>query len=505
MESAILEDVQVNNNAMASLASALASAAASERDNRQRKNLVESMVCALFDTLGSSTNTKSTNEESSQLIQQILGDEKTGTTTIANSFSMITPLLKITLNQKNPLNIHWSWQTTKDSGGNIDSSTCYISLFAKEGASIEFFPPPATPAAATTQTEDEGLAIAICEVSNFQWTLEGTIKKQKTQSIQTFWKFPTASFSWISGHLGGIPTEEILLEGKDGSLTGNIANENSENGALQLQPKAILDIKLSSVESLGMSDKEVRKVGIALRSFVNFLERIISVPDLHLSLTDLSNAGDQDSQDSETQQDRSIPSFDEDGEKSLGGAMKYYLKYYCNGNNQKRASNILQPAKLFSTVDFASLKESVAHRTTAGTTYFAENKEKYAAAAGEAAGAAAIAGKQIADRGGALVGSFWTSVSQARNQQNASENQPEDATASTDTAEGTSVGGFSFGNSFRNAVARGKEATGRMVSQQGEGSRFGGGFPTGMFASMHVGNAAPTPQTEPAQTQDEQA
>ena len=62
MESAILEDVQVNNNAMASLASALASAAASERDNRQRKNLVESMVRTLFDTLGSTTDTQSINE-----------------------------------------------------------------------------------------------------------------------------------------------------------------------------------------------------------------------------------------------------------------------------------------------------------------------------------------------------------------------------------------------------------------------------------------------------------
>ena len=153
------------------------------------------------------------------------------------------------------------------------------------------------------------------------------------------------------------------------------------------------------------------------------------------------------------------------------------------------------------------------------------------------------------------MGSFWTSVNQARSQEKTQEQEPDESTTTATNAEGTSMGGFSFGNSFRNAVARGKEATdrvvargvivsggedqpsadstaetntsvrsvsfgfgnsflkaveqgkeatGRIVSQQSEGSRFGGGFPKGMFASMHVGNSESNPQTEPEQTQEQQ-
>ena len=510
-------DANANDNAigiaspMSSLASALASAAATERDHRQRKSLVENMVHLLFDALGvqDATMSQSKFEQAHHLVQQILGKEETGSTTIVNSFLMTTPVTKIIMNQNKPLKVHWSWQTLQDRDGATDYSTCYLSVFAKEGVTIELFAPPLTLSA--EPRAEEILKIAVCEVSNFQWTLEGTTKKESAKEaslkdIQSFWKLESASFSWISGLLGEIPAEEVLLEGRDISLTGKIMEGRDKCDSLQLQSKSVLSLMITSVGSLGLSDKEMRRVGMSLRSLVNFLDGIVYVPELHLSLIDFSEITESGSS-GENAKGEAIPPFEEDGDStSLGGAMKYYLKHYCNGTNQKQATTFVPSSKLLSMVDFASLKDGVAaaaRRTNVGSNYLIESKERYAAAAGDAAGAAAITGKKIVDRGGALVDSIWTSVGSLGREEEQEEQQEESASVNI---QPTTSGRFQLRETFRKVVAHGKEATGRLVAngnEQSEGLRFGS-FSSGLFASKQGTESEKLPLTEQERSQHEQ-
>ena len=518
------EEIQVNSNAnhegvaspMSSLAEALASAAATEHDHRRRKILVQNMARVLFETLEpgaeGTAGSQWTKEQSNRISQQILGEEQTGSTTIANSFSSVTPTTKITFNQDNPLKLLWSWQISQGSDGTTEYSTCYLSIFAKDGVKIDFFSPSTTP-----QTEEDALKIAVCDASNFQWTLEGTTKKESDggegfEDIQSFWKLESSSFSWLSGSIGDIPAEESLLEGTDISLTGKIINSTSNGDLLQLQPKSVLSLKMSSVGSLGLSNKEIRRVGMALRALVNFLDKIIHVPELHLSLTDVSEGA---SRPGRPEEEAKPPSGDEEI-MTLGGVMKYYLKHFCNESDRNKDGSANQTPKFLSmglpisdAVSAAALamKDSVA--AAKSRTNLAESKERYAAVAGEAVEAATTASKKIA-------GSFWGSVeSLTAGRKNEQEQQQEsegtDAHATSTTTNNnnnnnSSNAAFRFGDNFRKVVARGKEATDRIVAnsgQQGEGFRIGG-FSRGLFASARSNIAESSPPNQQEQPPLEQ-
>ncbi len=511
------EDIQVKNNnnnnnnnndaneeriasPMSSLAVALASAAATEHDNRRRKILVQNMVKVLFETLEPGTDftnaSQLTKEQSNHVSQQILGEEQTGSTTIAVDFSSVTPATKVVVNQNNPLKLLWSWQTSQGTDGGTEYSTCYLTIFAKEGARIDFFPPTTAPGTAP-QSGEEALKIAVCDVSNFQLTLEGTTKKEigndeSFQDIQTFWKLESASFSWISGAIDDIPAEEILLEGKDISLTGKIVQQTGNGGLVQLQPKSVLSLNISSVGSLGLSDKEIRRVGMALRALVNYLDGLVEVPNLHLSLTDISETSNVFSRRGHTEEDAK-PAANDEEIMSLGGAMRYYLKYYCNGSKNNQGGNSNQASKILSmglpitgamSAAALAVKDSVAaakNRTNIGNNnnnYLAESKEIYAAVAGDAVEAATTAGKKIA-------GSFWGSVGSLTSGRKIGGEQESEDSSVQPPNNSAGTGGFRFGDNFRKAVARGKEATGRMVAKGGEqGDRFRlGGFSRGLFAS----------------------
>eukprot|EP00531_Pseudo-nitzschia_arenysensis_P001630 CAMPEP_0116145842 /NCGR_PEP_ID=MMETSP0329-20121206/16839_1 /TAXON_ID=697910 /ORGANISM="Pseudo-nitzschia arenysensis, Strain B593" /LENGTH=526 /DNA_ID=CAMNT_0003641535 /DNA_START=26 /DNA_END=1606 /DNA_ORIENTATION=+ len=517
------EDIQVNSNATAvgvsspmnSLAVALASAAATEHDNRRRKILVERMVKDLFETLEPGTDgndtSQLTKEQANHLSQQILGGEETGSTTIAGNFSSVTPTTKVIFNQNHALRLLWSWQVSQNRDGATEYSTCYLSIFANEGVKIDFFPPTTAPGT-VPQTEEDALKIAVCDASNFQLTLEGTTKKESSsdesfEDIQIFWKLESASFSWISGSIDDIPAEEILLEAKDVSLTGKIVENVGNAGIVQLQPESVLSLKISSVGSLGLSDKEIRRVGMALRALVNFLDVLVEVPNLHLSLTDIRETSALFSRPGRTEEEAQNPAGEEEI-LTLGGAMRYYLKHYCNGSNNNQGGNSNQTVKTLSvagTVSAAALamKDRMAEaKNRTNIANLAESKERYAAVAGDAVEAATTAGKKIA-------GSFWGSVGNlTAGRKIGEEHQESEDTNVEPTNNSASNGGFSFGDNFRKAVARGKEATGKIVERGGEqGDRFRlGGFSRGLFASAqeNVTEAStPTQQEQPPQEEQQ--
>ena len=397
------EDIEDSSNnddgafPLSSLAVALASATANERNRRQRKTLVEKLVRLLFDGMDTTSaerpNAKTTvnegvaledettaatddlptentalsrSSERTNLVEAILGEE-TGSSLIPQSFSSITPTKKITWNKNQSLMLHWIWQTMKDDGGVVQNFTCNLSVLAKHGATIEFFSsaPPTTTSNGDPQEEPQ--KIAVCEIFKFQWTLEGTTEKanengEDLEEVQSFWKMESTTLSWTMGSVGEIAAEEVLLEGRDIALIGKIIDniqDNSEKtdtgrSSLQLQSKAVLSLKISSVESLGGSVEEKRRVGMALRAMVSFLDQIISVPNLHLSLTNLNGDNEQESAN-EGAEEEAIPSFEEAGDNnSLGDAMKYYLKYHCSGTNNK------QPAAALNRPKFLSMGDSVA-------------------------------------------------------------------------------------------------------------------------------------------------
>ena len=352
--------------------SALAIASANERDRRQRRNLVDNMVRVLFDAFGKGEGTTNNNEDfpgdgilpnteeleqqklnRNELVEAILGQDS-GSTPIATNLSSVTAKTKTTWNRSRPPFVHWVWQKLEDDKGCALYSTCNMSFLANNGIAIDLFVPSVTnktgaeelQAAANDAQQlhngDEQQAIATCDVSKFQWTLEGTTKKAGDDSsaedntpdvfedIQGFWKIDGAALSLTMPTFGDVITEEILLECKDLSLMGRIVDENKNNDEktpLKLQSKSVLSLNVSSIGTVGGADVEKRRVGMALRALVDYLDGIASVPNLHLSLKDLAS-GKSESEE--------IPSFEQVGESmTLGDAMKYYLKYYCNGEPKK--------------------------------------------------------------------------------------------------------------------------------------------------------------------------
>ena len=398
------DDGYSNSNSvpLSSLAIALASATANERDRRQRKILVERLTQLLFDVLyvesasgnhppkesegganppensdEAQTDTAASVEaiphsnERAALLEQILGQDE-GSTTIPCSFSSAAPTKKTTWNRNRPLALHWVWQASHDGDGSIQNSTCNLTVLAKEGITIEFWASPSTMTQGADSQQEidqekeppDPQKIAICEVSRFQWTLEGVTKKvsddaESFEDIESFWKLESATFSWTMGSVGDFPAEEVLLEGRDILLMGRIIDNAStkeksdktegKQPSLRLQSKSVLSLKVYSVGNLGGSEEEKRRVGLALRTLVAFLDQIMSVPNLILSLTDLSGGGgDNNNNNNNNENDvprgsaegDSIPSFEEAGASmNLGDAMKYYLKYYCSGTKTKSAAN----------------------------------------------------------------------------------------------------------------------------------------------------------------------
>jgi hypothetical protein len=395
---------------LSSLALALANATANERDRRQRKALVENIVCYLVDTLDPNAETSGAGTQNTDLVEQIL-KEDTGSTTIAMSLSSATPAKKITWNRNQPLILHWVWQEFKDDEGSVLHSTCNVSILAKEGVTIEFGAPPTTTASADPQQSQELQKIVVCDVSNFQWTLEGRTKKtsdndERSDDIQSFWKLESANLSWTMGSFDEVVAEEVLMEGTDISLIGNIvaihsmeeeidkSESKNKRPSLRLQSKSVLSLKVSAVGSLGGSDEEKRRVGLALRTMVAYLDNIVFVPNLHLSLTELSKDGEiappignADGSD--------IPSFEEAGDSmSLGDAMKYYLKYYCSGSNNTGVSRNLA-SKFLSMSDSITTFGALAATGTSFISPIGAAVSVAALAAKDGVEAAARRGKQI--------------------------------------------------------------------------------------------------------------
>jgi hypothetical protein len=481
------EDARDSNSVpLSSLAIALASATANERDRRQRKTLVERLTRLLFDVLGhprvanasenhppkeseggalspenntvetippptetplatdaslmqtddtkESINQKSTHavddavplsNDRTALMEQILGEDE-GSTTIACSFLSANPTKKTTWNRNRPLALHWVWQTSHDRDGSIQHSTCNLSVLVKEGVTIEFWAPPSTPLGAESQQEThqekqqrqpDSQKIAICEISRFQWTLEGATKKASDDGesfedidIESFWKLENATLSWTMGSVGDFPAEEVLLEGRDISLMGRIVDNfgtKEENGktkdtqsSLRLQSKSVLSLKVSSVGSLGGSDEEKRRVGLALRTLVAFLDQIISVPNLKLYLTDLSGGdNNENGAPSGSAEVDTIPSFEDAGDSmNLGDAMRYYLKYYCSGTNTKTVTSTTasnRPSKFLSMGDSVATFGALAATGTSFITPIGGLVSVAALAAKDGVTAAARKGKEV--------------------------------------------------------------------------------------------------------------
>jgi len=489
------EDARDSNSVpLSSLAIALASATASERDRRQRKTLVERLTRVLFDVLGhpnvesasenypskesekgaispennaeaqanttaaveaippktetpiatdaspmhtdatkESLNQKSTSavddaaphsNERTALMEQILGQDE-GSTTIACSFSSATPTKKTTWNRNQPLALHWVWQASHDGDGSIQYSTCNLTVLAKEGFTIEFWAPPPTTQGAESQQETgqekqqpDPQKIAICEVSSFQWTLDGVTKKasddgEKFEDIESFYKLESATFSWTMGSVGDFPAEEVLLEGRDILLMGRIvdtASTKEESGetedkqpSLRLQSKSVLSLKVYSVGNLGGSDEEKRRVGLAMRTLVAFLDQIMSVPNLILSLKDLSGGGDNNNNENDafsgSAEGDAIPSFEKAGASmNLGDAMRYYLKYYCSGTNTKAATNTTasnRPSRFLTMGDSVATIGALAATGTSFITPIGGLVTVAALAAKDGVAAAARKGKEV--------------------------------------------------------------------------------------------------------------
>jgi hypothetical protein len=474
---------------LSSLAIALASATANERDRRQRKILVERLTQLLFDVLyvesasgnhppkeseGGANSPENSDEaqtdtaaaveaippktetplatdasrmqpddakeslnpkaihsnERAALLEQILGQDE-GSTTIPCSFSSAAPTKKTTWNRNRPLALHWVWQASHDGDGSIQYSTCNLTVLAKEGITIEFWasPPTMTQGADSQQEIDQEKQppdpqkIAICEVSRFQWTLEGVTKKvsddaESFEDIESFWKLESATFSWTMGSVGDFPAEEVLLEGRDILLMGRIIDNAStkeksdktegKQPSLRLQSKSVLSLKVYSVGNLGGSDEEKRRVGLSLRTLVAFLDQIMSVPNLILSLTDLSGGGgDNNNNNNNNANDvprgsaegDSIPSFEEAGASmNLGDAMKYYLKYYCSGTKTKSAANTTasnKPSRFLTMGDSVATFGALAATGTSFITPIGGLVSVAALAAKDGVTAAARKGKEV--------------------------------------------------------------------------------------------------------------
>jgi len=409
---ALTADHEQQEGKTQSLAVALATTTANERDKKQRKILTELLVRVLYDTLdcpsaaenpnGPATATTAmtcpevvpiivddaqavalavdgvevpiisspqdypptkTDEnqssdlvhERAELVERILGE--------TNAEAVVSPTTEILLNRGRPLALAWDWQESRDGDGVIEYSTCTLRASADDGAVIEFYAPPMT----TPSTEAQRQAsdhqkpekIATCKVSMFQWTLEGSTKKPgDLEELQSCWNVEKATFLLNSkpGSLNGVVAKKILLEGSEISLTGRISKKlEGRRHPLQLQSKSFLSLEVSSVDTLGGSDESFVSVGLALRELVAYLDNIAYVPNLHLSLTHHNGESDKDVQGN------TIPSFEESGgtSNSLGDAMKYYLNYYCSRTNNTNITDDAATATLGQPSKFLSIGDSV--------------------------------------------------------------------------------------------------------------------------------------------------
>jgi hypothetical protein len=405
---ALAADHEQQEDKTQSLAIALATTTANERDKKQRKILTEHLVRVLYDTLDCPSAAENPNDpstatsvitcaevipvivvdaqavalavdgvevqsisspqdysptktdenqssdlvhERAELVERILG--------ATNAEAVVSPTTEILLNRGQPLSLEWDWQESRDGDGVIEYSTCTLRALADDGAVIQFYAPPMTTSSTEAERKEldhqESEKIAICKVSKFQWRLEGSTKKPgDLEEIQSCWNVENATFSLNSkpGSLNGVVAEKILLKGTEISLTGRISKKfEGRRHPLQLQSKSVLSLEVSSVESLGGNDESFISVGLALRELVAYLDNIAYVPNLHLSLTHHNGESDK------VAKGNTFPSFEESGgtSNSLGDAMKYYLNYYCNGTNNTNitdaAATLGQPSKFLSIGD----------------------------------------------------------------------------------------------------------------------------------------------------------
>lgn len=358
-----------------------------EREQQQRKTLVEQMIRLLFLAL---EKKKTKNDEPSsqqkELIETILNEEA-GTTelttkprsdiVVSSTNLSVATTTRTVWNRGRPLKLYWMWQnisTEERDGGIVRHSICKLGVSAEEGVVVEFSPPKSLVSALLSAEEDAaeqlppGGTTAVCEVSNFEWRLKGSTKhsyvtidlglddshRRVTEDyiVRSSWKFGKVVFSMISESYG-FAAEEVLLEGRDIALKGNIvidsaqlihntADENAVKVATTGLPS--IELKRSSKSALSLdvvcsggfegSAEEKQTVGLLLRMMVDSLDQLLAVPNLRLSVGKVDENGDPHRSQGNGEGGERATSIHEDG---LGDALKHILRHHCQDDGSSHA------------------------------------------------------------------------------------------------------------------------------------------------------------------------
>mmetsp|Transcript_15864 Transcript_15864/g.36725 ORF Transcript_15864/g.36725 Transcript_15864/m.36725 type:complete len:521 (+) Transcript_15864:108-1670(+) len=353
-------------------------ATAIEREQQQRKTLVEQMIRLLF--LALEKKKLKTHEPSSkqkEITEMILKEEagtfefatKPRSDIVVSSTNMsVATTTRTVWNKGQPLKLYWMWQkfSTENRENTIEHSVCKLGIAAENGVVVKFSHPTSLVSALLSADEDSSdddtRAAAVCEISNFEWRLKGSTKhsyvtidfdddiedddNRRTEDyiVKSSWKLDRVGFSMVTESMG-FATEEVLMEAKDVTLRGSIVidsalqSKTAEENAVQVattglpslqlrENRSALSLTVLSTGSFDGSAEERRRVGMLLRTLVDSLDQLLAVPKLQLSVEKLDDGDER--HHSPERDDEPETSFHENG---LGDALKHVLRRHCNDDS----------------------------------------------------------------------------------------------------------------------------------------------------------------------------
>jgi len=184
--------------------------------------------------------------------------------------------------------------------------------------------------------------------------------------------------------------------------------------------------------NLNGTDRDKQTVGLALRTFVAYLDNQLFVPNLCMELS--HNGGNNSNSN--------IPSLQESGESSmtLGDAFRYYLKYYCSSGTRTNNGN---NARFLSIGDSVATCGALAATGTAFVSPLGAAVSVAALAAKDGMAAAARRGRQ------ARVGNSTSSSTSSANHNASDSARSDSSNNNNDVNNNDSREGYKFGDVTR--------------------------------------------------------